>query len=628
MGEQVIPMLRSLKELESYTVRALDGDVGKVVNFLFDDERWAIRYLVVQTGGFFQERQVLISPISFREVDWSMQRFQLGLTKDKIKHSPRVDADRPVSRQHERDYYQFYGYPCYWGSMGVGGMGYQPSLLGSGRARDALPEHSDEEAGDAHLRSVKEVCGYHVQGSDEAIGFIADFIVDDETWDVRYLVIDTGHWWWGHKVLVAPRWASRISWEQKKVFVNLSRDASRMARHGTRHRPSVANTRRDFTTITGSLDTGASRRRRRNLSITRKPGLKRHAVASRRLPGTTLASGHWKGGPGRASVLARCRGPDRKSMRKSTSFAALLFVPIVAVGAICAYLLYASRAYVGSVAVVVAALTIASLVSAAVNVADQWDRAVVLRLGKFHALRGPGLFFIVPIVDAIPYWIDTRTITASFKAERTLTKDTVPVDVEAVLFWRVLDPKKAALDVADYRGAISWASQTALRDVIGKTVLSDMLEGRDKISRELQKIIDERTEPWGINVISVEVKDVLIPQALENAMSMQAQADRERQARVILGDSERQVADSFGEAAKTYKDNPIAFHLRAMNMLYEGLKQNSTIVVVPSSAVESMQLGGLAGLTALTLGLQDRAGAAANGEVAANGDGGALHRSG
>jgi len=162
-----------------------------------------------------------------------------------------------------------------------------------------------------------------------------------------------------------------------------------------------------------------------------------------------------------------------------------------------------------------------------------------------------------------------------------------------VLFWKVVDPKKAALDVADYASAISWASQTALRDVIGKTLLSDMLEGREKISSELQKIIDERTEPWGVNVISVEVKDVLIPSGLEDAMSMQAQAERERQARVILGDSERQIAQSFGEAAKTYADNPTALHLRAMNMLYEGLKrQNATIVIVPSTAIETMQLGG------------------------------------
>lgn len=252
---------------------------------------------------------------------------------------------------------------------------------------------------------------------------------------------------------------------------------------------------------------------------------------------------------------------------------------------------------------IVATFIIALIISMCIRVADQWNRAVVLRLGRFRGLRGPGLFFIVPIIDVIPYWIDIRVITTAFKAEKTLTKDTVPVDVDAVLFWKVVDPKKAALDVADYSSAIAWASQTALRDVIGKTMLSDMLEGRDKISEVLQHIIDDRTEPWGIKVISVEVKDVLIPPGLENAMSMQAQAERERQARVILGDSERQVAGKFGEAAEVYASNPTAFHLRAMNMLYEGLKSNSTIVIVPSSAVESMQLGGLAGLTAMSMGL-------------------------
>jgi regulator of protease activity HflC (stomatin/prohibitin superfamily) len=190
------------------------------------------------------------------------------------------------------------------------------------------------------------------------------------------------------------------------------------------------------------------------------------------------------------------------------------------------------------------------------------------------------------------------------KAEKTLTKDTVPVDVDAVLFWQVVDPQRAALDVADYQSADNWASQTALRDVIGKTVLADMLEGRDKISHDLQRIIDVRTEPWGIKVLSVEIKDVLIPPALEDAMSMQAQAERERQARVILGDSERQVAEKFGQAAETYADNPVALHLRAMNILYEGVKNNSTIVIVPSSAVETMQLGGFSGVTALTMELE------------------------
>jgi regulator of protease activity HflC (stomatin/prohibitin superfamily) len=290
-------------------------------------------------------------------------------------------------------------------------------------------------------------------------------------------------------------------------------------------------------------------------------------------------------------------------MKQNRSFALLLSFVIFAAGLALAYSRYRAGANMESLGVAAGAFVLALFVSSAIQVADQWDRAVVLRLGHFHSLRGPGLFLIIPVVDAIPYWIDTRVITTGFKAEKTLTKDTVPVDVDAVLFWKVVDPKKAALDVADYRSAISWASQTALRDVIGKTVLAEMLEGRDKISSLLQTIIDQRTEPWGINVISVEVKDVLIPSALEDAMSMQAQAERERQARVILGDSERQVAEKFAEAAKSYANNPVALHLRAMNMLYEGLKENATIVIVPSTAVESMQLGGLAGMTALTMGL-------------------------
>ena len=294
-------------------------------------------------------------------------------------------------------------------------------------------------------------------------------------------------------------------------------------------------------------------------------------------------------------------------MRQANSFATLVFTVILAAGVAISYAIYGISASWERNWLIIAALLVATIVAFSIKIADQWNRAVVLRLGRFHVLRGPGLFLIVPIIDTIPYWIDIRVITTSFNAERTLTKDTVPVNVDAVLFWKVVDPIRAALDVADYQSAINWAAQTALRDVIGKTILSDMLEGREKIGTELQKIIDERTEPWGINVISVEVKDVLIPPALEDAMSMQAQAERERQARVILGDSERQIAEKFGEAANTYADNPTAFHLRAMNMLYEGLKQNSTIVVVPSTAVEGMQLGGIAGLTALTMGLGQQA---------------------
>src|SRR5579863_9990135 len=290
-------------------------------------------------------------------------------------------------------------------------------------------------------------------------------------------------------------------------------------------------------------------------------------------------------------------------MRQSNSLPALIFVVILGAGGAAAFGLYSASADVAAIFVLACAVIFAIIAASGVKVADQWSKAVVLRLGKFRSLEGPGLFLIIPVFESIPYWIDTRVLTSSFKAEKTLTKDTVPVDVDAVLFWKILDPKKAALDVADYQSAINWAAQTALRDVIGKTMLCDMLEGRDKISSVLREIIDERTEPWGINVISVEVKDVLIPQALENAMSMQAQAERERQARVILGDSERQVAEKFVEASRTYANDPVAFHLRGMNMLYEGLKQNSTIVIVPSSAIETMQLGGLAGMTALTMGI-------------------------
>ena len=285
-------------------------------------------------------------------------------------------------------------------------------------------------------------------------------------------------------------------------------------------------------------------------------------------------------------------------MRKPSALPALIFVLIILVGFGIAYA--TSMYHVASAVLAIVTVIVAFAVSSSIKVADQWEKVVVLGLGRFRSLEGPGLFFIIPIIESVAYWIDTRVITATFKAEKTLTKDTVPVDVDAVLFWKVVDPKTAALGVADYVSAINWASQTALRDIIGKTALADMLEGREKISGELQSVIDARTEPWGVNVISVELKDVLIPAALQDAMSMQAQAERERQARVILGDSERQIAEKFNEAAKSYADNPTAFHLRAMNMLYEGLKRNNaTIVIVPSTAVETMQLGGMTGLTTI-----------------------------
>lgn len=236
----------------------------------------------------------------------------------------------------------------------------------------------------------------------------------------------------------------------------------------------------------------------------------------------------------------------------------------------------------------------------AIKIADQWEKAVILRLGRFVGLRGPGLFWIMPIVDTIPVWIDHRVMVTSFSAEKTLTKDTVPVDVDAVLFWLVWDAEKAALEVEDYRTAISWAAQTALREVIGQMDLSAILVGRAMMDEELQKIIDDRTTPWGVTVQSVEIRDVVIPQDLEDAMSRQAQAERERQARVILGESEKQIAQSFADASVAYVDNPTALHLRAMNMLFEGLKEKGALVIVPSSAVDTMNLGGLAGIASLS----------------------------
>ena len=235
----------------------------------------------------------------------------------------------------------------------------------------------------------------------------------------------------------------------------------------------------------------------------------------------------------------------------------------------------------------------------ALKVASQWEKAVVLRLGKFLSLRGPGFFWIVPIIDTIPTWIDSRVMVTPFSAERTLTKDTVPVNVDAVLFWVVWDAEKAALEVEEYRSAIAWAAQTALRDIIGRMMLADILVGRSAIDEELQHIIDERTTSWGVTVQSVEIRDVVIPQVLEDAMSRQAQAEHERQARVILGESERQIAASFAEASQVYIDNPTALHLRAMNMLFEGLKEKGALVIVPSSAVDTMNLGGLSGMVSL-----------------------------
>jgi regulator of protease activity HflC (stomatin/prohibitin superfamily) len=235
----------------------------------------------------------------------------------------------------------------------------------------------------------------------------------------------------------------------------------------------------------------------------------------------------------------------------------------------------------------------------ALQIASQWEKAVVLRLGKFRRLAGPGTFWLIPVVDTIANWIDHRVMVTPFSAEKTLTKDTVPVDVDAVLFWMVWDAEKAALEVENYGNAIAWAAQTALREIIGQMDLANILVGRAKMDADLQKIIDQRTTPWGITVQSVEIRDVVIPQDLEDAMSRQAQAERERQARVILGESEMQIAHSFADASQAYINNPTALHLRAMNMLFEGLKEKGALVIVPSSAVDTMNLGSLSGMIAL-----------------------------
>ncbi len=218
-------MQRSLKELEHYVVCATDGEVGRVVDFLLDDEHWTVRYLVVHTGGFFSGRKILISPIAFRELDASARELHVALTREMLKASPDINADQPVSRQHERAYNRYYGYPYYWNSMGPWGMGLYPALLSGAGGTDAPVEPANEHTGDAHLRSASELRRYHVQGTDDAIGHVADFIADDATWGVQYLVVDTSNWWFGRKVLIAPQWAHRVSWPEGNVYIAMTRTA-------------------------------------------------------------------------------------------------------------------------------------------------------------------------------------------------------------------------------------------------------------------------------------------------------------------------------------------------------------------------------------------------------------------
>ena len=272
--------------------------------------------------------------------------------------------------------------------------------------------------------------------------------------------------------------------------------------------------------------------------------------------------------------------------------AILILIGSIAIGALLTWL------FSNLIAIIVMAILGAVLMQAP-RIAQQWERAIVLRLGRFVGLRGPGLFWIVPFVDTVSSWIDQRTITTIFAAEQTLTSDTVPVTVDAVLFWMVHDAQKAALEVQEYAQAVSWTAQTALRDIIGRTPLTDLLRGREKIEAELQQLIDQRSNPWGVTVASVEMRDVVIPVALQDAMSREAQAAREKQAHIILGEAELAIPHSFAEASKDYHHIPTALHLRAMNMLYEGLKEKGALMLIPSSAVESMGMGGLMGAAAL-----------------------------
>lgn len=249
--------------------------------------------------------------------------------------------------------------------------------------------------------------------------------------------------------------------------------------------------------------------------------------------------------------------------------------------------------------IIVPGIVIALIILLSMRVALQWDRAVVLRIGRFQTLKGPGIFFLVPFLDRISRIVDMRIRATEFFSERTLTKDTVPVNVDAICFWLVWDAQKAVLEVENFYRAIVLSAQTALRDAIGTHTLAELLTHRDAVGKALQEVLDHKTNPWGITVQSVEVRDIIIPRGLEDAMSMQAQAERERQARIILGTAETEIAAKFVEAAEPYQGNPVAIHLRAMNMLYEGLKEKGSIIVVPSTALESMNLGAIGGIASL-----------------------------
>lgn len=293
-----------------------------------------------------------------------------------------------------------------------------------------------------------------------------------------------------------------------------------------------------------------------------------------------------------------------KTNLKNNSWCNPISIAIASVSTLLALLLFYMNAI--TFPLMACIIVVAVLLSASIRIAEQWERAVVLRLGKFNGLKGPGPFFIIPVIDSVSMYIDQRIRVSAFKAEQTLTKDTVPVNVDAVVYWTVWDVEKAALEVQEYQEAIEHIAQTGLRDTIGKHELAILLQERDKIAEDLQVLLDQNTNPWGITCQTVGIKDIAIPPALAEAMSKEAQAERERRARVILGTAETEIAEKFAQASKEYTDNPVALHLRGMNMLFEGLKEKGSMVIVPSSALDTMNLGAMSGMVSLAKSNEDR----------------------
>ncbi len=283
-------------------------------------------------------------------------------------------------------------------------------------------------------------------------------------------------------------------------------------------------------------------------------------------------------------------------MKTKNLFNSISTTALILVSAILAVLFYLKYL---DIKIFVVLIVFTVLITSSIKIADQWEKAVLLRMGKYIGLKGPGIFFIVPVIDNVMDYIDQRVRVTDFKADQTLTKDTVPVNVVATLYWTVWDVEKAALEVQDYMTAVQYIAQTGLRDIIGRHELADLLQDRVKIAEDLQKLLDENTNPWGITCQTVGIKDITIPQGLSDAMSKQAQAERERKARVILGTAETEIAEKFAKASESYLSNPVALQLRAMNLIGEGLKIGS-MIIVPSSALDTMNLGGISGITSLS----------------------------